>query len=61
VIEPTTGPAGTRDSAVAIISGIEQARAHGLQKPFDVAVCIRVALKDAGYRIVRTPKRATAR
>jgi hypothetical protein len=57
---PDAIPDRTRDSTVAIISGIEAARANGLQKPFDVAISVRVALEDAGYRIVRAPKRAKA-
>lgn len=40
----------------AMVAGIEKAKAMGLDKPLDVALCIQVALMSAGYRIIRAPK-----
>lgn len=41
----------------AIVSGIIHAKHLDLTKPYDVAVCIRIALAAEGYRITRIPAR----
>jgi hypothetical protein len=45
--------------AEAIVTGITFARENHLNNPYDVAICVSVALADAGYRIVRAPKACT--
>lgn len=47
----------TEQLATTIISqAIESAPQVGLTKPLDVAIHIRVALKEAGLKIVRAPR-----
>ena len=40
----------------AIVSGLNHAKDVGYTKPYDVAISIKVALKEAGFNIVRKSK-----
>ena len=39
----------------AITAGIKAAAAQNLTKPYDVGICIKVALDNAGLKIVNKP------
>ena len=44
----------------AIANGLGIAERAFLGKPYDVAICAKVALEQAGYRIVRAPRKKEA-
>lgn len=45
------------DTTSTIRDAIEAAPRNGITKPYDVAVSVEVALREAGYKIVRQSKR----
>ncbi len=41
----------------AMVLGVVSAKGMGLEKPYDIAVSITVALKDAGFQITKIPQK----
>ena len=41
----------------AIIKGMSDAVLANLQQPYDIAICIQVALEQSGFRIVLAPQK----
>jgi len=49
------------DKQDAVVEGIAEAARLGLTKPADVAICITVALKKHGFKIIAAPRRVEVR
>ena len=53
-------PTHTPGHIEIIAAAITRGKALGLRYDYDLAVTVAVALKDAGLRIVRVPRKATS-